>query len=301
MRVEFEELVNDENLCGEGPLWDWRHRRFVWNDLSASLVFDYCPQSRQRRTISRGLMVSGIALCGQEGFVFAGSTGLHLWHGQDDCRTLLSTHDGQNLCFNDIVVDSQGRIYAGTYYWDQTGMLRPGKLYLIDNGGSAHVIDEDVYLSNGLGLSPDQRTLYFADSGKCRIWAYDVDTASGHLSGKRVFVNIPAEEGLPDGLTVDDEGFVWCALWYGGQIVRYDAEGHIERRLHVPVKQVTSVAFGGADLDELFVTTAAEPWPNNLVPNYDPALRELGGALYRTKLEIRGRPEFTAHLPLDDR
>jgi sugar lactone lactonase YvrE len=295
MNDTIESLVDDHNLCGEGPTWDWRSNRLLWNDLSASLVFDYVPQTRTRRTINRGLMAAGIALHGEHDFLFAGSSGLHLWRGADDYQTLLAEHEGKPLVFNDILSDARGRLYAGTYYWGQAGMTRPGKLYLIDNNRSAHVVDDDVHLANGLGLSPDQRTLYFADSTKCLIWAYDVDATSGQLTNKRIFVQILAEEGLPDGLTVDEQGYLWCALWYGGQIVRYDPDGAVERRVSFPVKQVTSVCFGGPDLDELYVTTAAEPWPNEFTPNYD-ATGVLGGALYRLKVDVRGRREHVACL-----
>jgi sugar lactone lactonase YvrE len=295
MKYEIESLVDDHNLCGEGPTWDWRSQRLVWTDLSASLVFDYDCQTRTRRTISRGLNAAGIALHGERDFLFAGTSGLHLWRGEDDGHALLGESAGEPFVFNDILSDSHGRLYAGTSYWNQTGMTHPGKLYLIHNDRSVQVVDEDVHLANGLGLSVDQKTLYFADSAKFRIWAYDVDENSGQLSNKHVFAQIPAEEGLPDGLTVDEQGHVWCALWYGGQVVRYDPDGHVERRLCFPVKQVTSVCFGGAELDELYVTTAAEPWPNTITPNYDGG-GILGGALYRVKLDLRGRREHVARL-----
>lgn len=298
MPYEIEQIVDDHNLCGEGPLWDWRRNVLVWNDLSASLVFEYEPATRERKTINRGLMAAGMALHADGGYLFAGSTGLHLWRAPNEYHTLLSHHGDEALCFNDILADSQGRLYAGTYYWDAAGMLRPGKLYLIETDCTLHVVDEGVLLTNGLGLSPDGRTLYFADSARCCIWSYEVESSTGMLCNRKAFVDVPVMEGLPDGLTVDGEGNVWCALWYGSQVVCYDPKGIVRERLQFPVPQVTSVEFAGTDLKDLYVTTAAEAWHNDIVPNYDVNRPNLGGALYRVRLNQPGRREHLARLTL---
>ena len=159
------------------------------------------------------------------------------------------------------------------------------------------VVDEGVEIANGLGLSPDDRTLYFADSARRVIYAYDADPATGDLSRRRVFVQVPRDEGLPDGLTVDREGFVWCAQWYGGQVVRYDPDGKVERRIAMPVRQVSSVIFGGDDLTDLYITTAADPWPSPLAPpGYDFSATNVGGSLYRLRTDIQGRPDHRAAL-----
>jgi D-xylonolactonase len=159
------------------------------------------------------------------------------------------------------------------------------------------VVDEGIEIANGLGFSPDNRTLYFADSARRVIFAYDVDASSGDLSRRRIFVQVPRDEGLPDGLTVDRKGFVWCAQWYGSQVVRYDPEGRVERRIALPVRQVSSVIFGGDDLSDLYVTTAADPWPSPLAPaGYDASAADQGGSLYRIRLDVQGRSDFPAAL-----
>jgi len=288
--MTLEVIAEDGNRCGEGPIWDPSNRRLVWNDLGSNLVYEYAPATRGKRVLSRDLNVSGIALHGEGGLVFAGSGGIHVWKEGAPLRTLHTHHQGEALFFNDIRADRHGRVYAGTYYWGANGMERPGKLYLVSKEG-VRVVDEGIELSNGLGFSPDDRTLYFADSPVRRIYAYDVDPRTGDLSRRRVFVQVPREEGLPDGLTVDREGFVWCAQWYAAQVVRYDPDGKVERRLQLPVTQVSSVGFGGDDLDELYITTAADPWPSDLVPpGYDPEA-PVGGSLYRVRVGIQGRPE----------
>jgi D-xylonolactonase len=289
--------VADDDRCGEAPLWDARSGRLLWTDIGASVVYQFRPGETSKTLVSRDLPVSGIALNRDGALVFAGATGLHVWRGARDYRTLVTEHDGQPLNFNDIVADAAGRVYAGTLYWDDNGMQKPGKLYLIERGVSLRVVDEGIELSNGLGFSPDNRTLYYADSAARVIYAYDVDAGSGSLSRKRVFTRVGGDEGIPDGLTVDSGGFVWCAQWYGGQLVRYDPDGKVQRRVRMPVRQVASCNFGGPDLLDLYITTAGENWPSRLAPpGYDYNAGNFGGGLYRLRLDVPGKPEHLADL-----
>lgn len=297
MTEQLEVVAADNNLCGEGPIWDGRRGRLIWTDIESSSVYQLDLARGEKTIISQGLMVASIALDQDGRFVFAGSTGLHLWRGQDDSRTVVAQHEGEILFFNDILADPQGRVYAGTVYWGAGGMEKTGKLYLIDTDGTTRVVADGIELSNGLGLSPDDRTLYYADTAVRRIYAFDVETQSGELSNRRVFVQVPGEEGLPDGLTVDAEGFVWSAQWYGGQVVRYDPDGKVERRIPMPVQQVSSLAFGGSELADLYITSAGNSWPSDLAPpGYDFDAPNMGGSLYRLQLDIQGRAEHMARL-----
>lgn len=283
----LEEVARDGNRCGEGPIWDVERQRLLWDDNAANLVFEYVPGTGAKRVLSRDLMVSGIALDRTGALVFGGSGGLHLWT-PGSCRTIAA-----DLPINDLIADPQGRLYVGTLYWGPSGMEKPGQLILVSREGR-RVVEEGIGVANGLGFSPDDRTLYFTDSAARRIYAYRV-MPDGGLSDRRVFVQVPPEEGLPDGLTVDREGFVWSAQWYGAQVVRYDPDGKVERRIALPVRQVSSVAFGGPDLTDLYITTAAEGWESDLAPpGYDFKAANLGGSLYRVRLEIQGRPEHRA-------
>jgi D-xylonolactonase len=284
--------VEDNDRCGEAPVWDARRGRLVWCDIGASVVYEYKPGDRAKKVLGQGLPVSGIALNRDGRFIFAGATGLHVWSGPNDFRTVLREHDGETLVFNDIIADAAGRIYAGTLYWDDNGMQRPGKLYLIDGGGAVSVVEEGIELSNGLAFSRDDRTLYYADSAPRLIYAYDVEPRTGALSRKRVFARVGGDEGIPDGLTVDSQGFVWCAQWYGGQVVRYDPDGKVNRRVPLPVRQVASLNFGGPDLLDLYITTAGENWASHLAPpEYDYGAGSFGGGLYRLRPDVPGKLE----------
>lgn len=289
---EIKIIADDGNLCGEAPIWDTRANRLLWADISRSIMYEYRPVTGVKTILSTGLMISGIALHEDGRLLVAGATGVHLWSGQDDYQTIVATHEGETFFCNDMSADATGRIYFGTTYWNANGMEKLGKLYLMNTDSSVRIVDDGIELANGIGFSPDGRTLYFADSTARRIYAYDVETRSGALSRKRVFVQVPGDEGIPDGLTVDADGHVWSAQWYGGQVVRYDPDGKVERRLAIPAKQTSSVAFGGKNLTDLYVTSAAEPWPSDyLPPGCDLQTGNVGGALYRISTDVQGRAE----------
>ena len=290
----LETLASNNDRCGECPIWDSQSQRLIWNDMNASRVFAFDHATQAITTLdTNGLNAAGMALNETGELVFAGTGGLHLWRESGAHRTLLRNHMDESLNFNDILADPKGRLYAGTWYWGAEEYEKTGKLYLMDTDGSVTIQDEGIQLSNGLGLSPDEKTLYYADSTARKIYAYDVNASSGALSNRRVFVDVPLTEGIPDGLTVDAQGFVWSAQWYGSQIVRYDPDGKVERRIQVPASQVTCMAFGGPDWNELFITTASEDWPTRYAPpGYDSSKLHIGGELYRLILDVQGKPEY---------
>jgi sugar lactone lactonase YvrE len=290
------EIVADlANRCGESPLWDAANRRLLWTDIPANHVYEFTPATGATRVFSRDINVSSIALARDGRLIFGGATGLGVWSDKTGYQPLVSEHQGDSLIINDMIATPAGGIYFGTIYWGERGMEKRGKLYLMDAAGAVRVVDDGIELANGLGFGPDARTLYFADSAPRRIYAYDVDPQSGSLSRKRVFAQLTRDDGLPDGLTVDADAHVWCACWYGGQVIRFDPDGKIERRIAIPAIQVSSVAFGGDNLDELYVTTAAEPWPSELAPAaYRPDSPKQGGPLYRLRPGVRGRREYLA-------
>ena len=210
--------------------------------------------------------------------------------------------EGSKCQLNDCIADPAGRLLAGSVFYDPTSKDYPlGKLIRVDTDGTAHVLDEGNHLANGLGFSVDAKTLYFTDSAARIIYAYDYEPKSGNARHRRVFVKVPATSGLPDGLTVDAEDFVWSAEWYGSRVVRYDRDGKIERTIETPAKQTSSLAFGGPDLMDIFITSAAKSEPMPIMPpGYDPNTGNFGGALYHINLGIRGKAEFVANISVEN-
>ena len=296
---ELNVIADYGDLCGEGPIWDRRSLRLYWTDITGRKFYCYDWPSRKHWMVKDGWEISGAALNQPCGFVVTNSSGIWLWDGAGEPKLVAEQADGCRCQMNDCISDPAGRLLAGSCFYDPSNEYVLGKLIRVDTDGSAHVLDEGFHLANGLGFSPDERTLYFADSAARLIYAYDYDAASGTARNRRVFVKVPATSGLPDGLTVDAEGYVWSAEWYGSRVVRYDPDGKVEREIATPAKQTSSLAFGGPELTDIFITSAgkSEAMPT-MPPGYDPNSGYFGGALYHLNLGIQGKPEFLARISL---
>ena len=249
--------------------------------------------------VKEGWEIAGAALNRSGGFVVANSSGIWLWEEGGEPRLIADQADGSKCQINDCLADPAGRLLAGSNFYDPGKDYPLGKLIRVDTDGTAHIIDEGLHLANGLGFSVDARTLYFTDSAARLIYAYDYDPATGTARNRRAFVKVPATSGLPDGLTVDAEDFVWSAEWYGSRVVRYDRDGKVEREIRTPAKQTSSLAFGGPELTDIFITSAAKSEPMPIMPpDYDANSGYFGGSLYHINLGIRGKPEFEADINL---
>jgi D-xylonolactonase len=217
--------------------------------------------------------------------------GVQLWNSDDDFVWLHKGEiDGRPIKLNDITVGPDGSLYGGSGHLDSCTLFR------FKPDGTAEIIDDGIELCNGMGFSPDLRTFYSTDTPKHEIYKWDHNLVTGEISNKKIFTTIPVDLGIPDGMTVDAEGFVWSAIWYGGMVVRFDPDGKEERRVEFPAAQTSSAMFGGKDLNELYVTTATfgtgDPQPTGWEPPNFNLDSYRGGDLYRVKLDIEGKPEF---------
>jgi D-xylonolactonase len=200
--------------------------------------------------------------------------------------------DGKAAAFNDCCVDPTGRLITETFFYSPGTNYPLGNLVLLDFDGTARALDGGYHLANGLAFSPDGATLYATDTVLRRIYAYDYDVQRGAVSGKRILVELDNAEGIPDGLTVDTDGNLWSASWYGGCVHCFRSNGTLAGRLPVPAKQVSSVTFGGTDLGALYITTAGQSEQLPVMPRgYDPTTGPFGGALYRARTGAYGLPQ----------
>lgn len=292
--VPVQEIANFNDLCGESPIWHPEGNTLYWTDINGRKLFAYDWNAQRPRVVHEGFEVCGFALNANDGFVVVNNSGFWLW--DIDSAPLLLAHEaeGVRLAMNDCIAAPGGGILAGTCFYDPARTDSPrGHLVHLAPSGSVRVLDEGFELANGLGFSVDAQTLYFADSAARIIYAYDYDPAIPKVGNRRVFVRVSSDEGMPDGLTVDSEGFVWSAQWFGSGIVRYDPEGKVERRLHIPATQTSSLTFGGPHLTDVFVTSASYPDALPLAwKGYRPADDYNGGKLFRFGTEIVGKPEY---------
>lgn len=288
------------DLCGECPVWDSASRALYWTDCVGMRFYRYDDSTKTSVVLRTGLQINGFRLNRSGGFVITNNSGIWLWDGVSELSLIASQIENAKCQMNDCTADPGGRLFSGSCLYDPSGSYERGKLMRVDVDGRGKVLDEGFELANGLGFSPQYDTLYFTDSAARRIYAYDYDQSTGDVRSRRVFVEVPATEGLPDGLAVDDEGYIWSAQWYGSCIVRYDPDGKLERRIATPAKQTSSLAFGGEELQTLFITSAArsEPMPV-MPPGYDHEAGYFGGALYREQVSFRGMMQHHAAIYVD--
>lgn len=292
------EIIAEGDALGEAPFWDAEHQRLLWTDVYASAVNAYDPVKREKTVVRKGDMVFGLIPQRDGGLIITGAAGMQFAPWGEPARSIVSEFDGQSLFLNDSIADAKGRVYTGTVYWGPNGLVKRGHLFMVDNDGRAHIVDSGMGMSNGLGFSPDDKILYFTDTYDQAIYAYDVDAETGALRNKRVFVKVPRNEGMPDGMTVDAEGNVWSALWFGGKVVCYDPDGKVKTAIELPIRQVASVMFGGKDLDELYITSSSVPFKvAEMAPEgYDFDAPNVGGSVYRTRPGVKGRLENLANI-----
>ncbi len=243
---------------GEGPLWSPREASLYWVDIKAPALHRYRPEDGDRTSwvmpepigwvIERANGEGLVAGFKDRGFVF-------LTPGTMTPEVIGQPEpDYPDNRFNDAKADAEGRIWAGTM--DDNEREAHGSLYRLDPDLDWHRVDKGYVVTNGPALSPDGKTLYHTDTFEGTIYAFDI-AKGGKLKNKRVFMTIPEGDGYPDGMTCDAEGCLWVAHWGGWRITRFTPSGRVDRVIEMPVSQVTNVAFGGAGLDQLFITSAS--------------------------------------------
>jgi xylono-1,5-lactonase len=275
---DYNVITNCRDGVGEGPIWVAAEQAIYWVDITRNRLHRYrltddttqtwpmpeklcwIVEQSDRREFLIGLE-SGMAQLSIDPFEIGPITPL-----EKECL---------NRRLNDAKVDAQGRLWAGTM--EMTGAAPSGSLYRIDRLGCSVKVDGDYYIPNGPAFSPDGNSLYHADSLRRIVYRFTV-ADDGSLTDKHTHIVFRDEWGLPDGMTVDAQGGLWIGHWDGGRISRFDPDGRLDRAIPLPASRITSCAFGGNNLDRLFVTSACEGREDE----------PLAGALFEVQTDVQG-------------
>ncbi|MFF9909303.1 SMP-30/gluconolactonase/LRE family protein [Streptomyces sp. NPDC013457] len=243
--------VRAEAALGEGPTWDATGQRLIWVDILGSRVHTYAPATGRRTVMATEQHVGAAKPCADGGLVVNLRDGIGRYDAKGAFGWLLrDPRPGRRG--NDAAVAPDGALWAGSMRYDEAP--GGGNLVRLAPDGTAREALSGVTVSNGIGWSPDGSLMYYVDSPTRRI---DVCPAGAELATyRRPFVTVEPGAGYPDGLTVDADGCVWVALWDGGRLRRYTPRGDLDRVVPLPVTRPTACAFGGADLRDLYITTA---------------------------------------------
>ncbi len=285
MAITVETIGDIKNQLGEGPVWDVAEKALYWIDGSAPAIYRLDPKTNQVKEWKTPKPIGSFAIREKGGAICAMTDGFYFFDFATGAATAVK--DGivakPGTTFNDGKTDARGRFIAGTL--DSKFKESVGSIFSIDASLKCSVLEPAIGCTNGPCFSPDNRTFYCSDSVSRMIAAYDYDVATGKVSNKRQFAAIKGLGGVPDGATIDAEGNMWSCIAGGGKIVCFKPDGTIARTVEVPVPIITSVMFGGDNLDVMYATSIGsktlgmEPGPE-------------GGRLFAIKgLGVKGKPE----------
>ena len=271
----------------EGPQWHEERQELLWVDILAGsfhrAALTAAGGPAEVHTVVLDRHVGAVAPVSAGGYVLAAGQGFAFVDEAGSIHELAQPEAGRaDVRMNDGACDPQGRFWAGTMAYDESPGA--GTLYRLELDGRCSTVLTGLTISNGIGWSPDGHTMYLNDSGTGLVEAFDFDHVTGAIGGRRTLVHIDEPGIAPDGLTIDEQGDVWVALYGGWGVRRYGPDGTLRDVVNVPVAQATSCAFGGRDRDTLFVTTGRERLD-------DAALRrqpEAGRVFAVTGLDARG-------------
>ncbi len=287
-----EILINERALTGEGPSWDMINQVLYWVDIPRARIYVYNPYTNQNRLIDLSYRFSTIGTVAPRksgGIIFAPDRKIAALDLITEQVTILAEvePDLPGNRFNDGKCDPAGRFVVGTMKNEPDGS-KQGSLYIMDTDLSIHKLRGNLGISNGLGWSPDYKQFYLADSDSRDVFAYDYDLKNGSIANQRIAFTLPMGMGVADGLTVDEEGMIWLAHWDGAQITRWNpTNGRYLNSYKFPAKRVSCCVFGGADMDELYVTSAAVG-----LNEKDHQTYPYNGALMRYRTMYKGMPSF---------
>jgi len=281
----MEELATGFGLV-EGPTWI-NDKGLLFSDVIKGGVYLLDHLNNVLPIVEHRRGIGGIAIHQENGLIVGGRNIAYKSFTGDKTTILLSNDVTEDaLGFNDLTTDSKGRVYVGSVAFKvfSDDEMIPGHLHMIDVDGSVRTISDGVMLTNGLGFSPDGRTLYHADARDAVVRQYEV-SPDGNVSDWKPFVQ--ANNGHPDGLAVAEDGSVWIAMAYGSRVDVFESNGALRESLPVPLPMVTSVCFGGPDLKDLYVVTGSRGGPSDVC-----------GTIFRTRVDVPGLPISEAKVSL---
>jgi len=281
------ELVADAHaIVGEGPVWDASTGLLVWVDIEGKRIHEFDPETGVDREIEVPQYPGAVVRRASGGYMAAVTNGFASVDRDGRFELVVPVEaDLSENRMNDGKCDPQGRFWAGTTRMTHDAPI--GVLHRLDTDLSLHPMVDELWVSNGLDWTFDERHMYFIDSFAGSVDLFDFDAATGDIANRRPLIDVPESWGTPDGMTLDAEGYLWVAFWGSSRVRRFDPEGRLDREITLPVTQVTSCAFGGPDLRDLYITSGARGLDAEALEREPHA-----GGLFRARPGVQGRPAF---------
>lgn len=283
-----ELFLNVGNTLGEGICWDETEEILFWIDILGNKIFAFDTRKSTLETIDVGQNIGCVAVREKGGLIAGLEHGIYFVDIDTGelSRAADTESDKPIYRFNDGECDCMGRLWVGTMLKDSGSVKEydnpPCSLYCMDTNLSLTEKLSGVTISNGIGFSVDNKTMYYIDTPTRKIDAFDFDKEYGGISNRRTLAHIDEREGWPDGMTVDADGNLWVGMWGGGQVIKYEPEsGKKIESIKIPAPFVTTMVFGGKNMDEMFINTAKENTDLTKYPN--------AGGVFKVKMDVKGQ------------
>ena len=250
-------LFDSQCTLGEGAWWHVATQQLFWVDIEARQLHSFRPEDEEVRTIEVGERIGTVVLTTDHKALVALQTGIFELDLTSEALSLVVNPlaEEPDVRFNDGKCDPAGRLWVGSMHLST--YPNAASLYCLDTDGTMRRVLDNITISNGIVWSLDHRTMYYIDTATQCVQSYDYQLKTGRISHPQVIIRVPAEEGCPDGMTIDEEGMLWIAYWGGHRVVRWNPHtGKVLSQVEVPAPLVTSCAFGDSDLNTLYITTA---------------------------------------------
>lgn len=282
-------VVDLPSQTGEGPLWNQRDRQVYWVDIPPGRLFRFDPETGGNTVVYQHSAAIGGYTFQTDGSIllFCAKGEILRWHDEEITTIVDEIPEESDGRFNDVIAGPDGHVFCGTM---PTANGR-ARLYRLERDGTLTTLFDDIGLSNGLGFSPDNRTLYHTDTNEGVIFRLDYGPGTGAVSNREVLVRVPDGDGMPDGMATDAEGAIWSARWDGHAIYKYRDTGELLGKVPFQVRKVSSLTFGNDDLGTAYITTAGGSARGDIEGR-------LAGSLFRIDLGVKGRPAFLSRIGL---
>jgi sugar lactone lactonase YvrE len=269
---------------GEGAIWNHKTNELYWIDIEGKLLHIFNPKTNKNRSFSTASHIGTVVPKNNEEVLIALVDGIHTMNVNTGETNLFADMKDAltNSRLNDGKCDPSGRLWVGSMNWQQE--KGKAKLFCIQNDGSVVAKIDSVTISNGIVWTKDNKTMYYVDTPTSQIKAYDFDNKTGNISNERVVVEVDTELGFPDGMTIDEDDKLWVGMWNGNAVIRFNPEtGKVIQKIEVPAHNVTSCAFGGENLETLYITTASIDMTPEEINQYP-----LAGSVFKIVPGVKG-------------
>ncbi|WP_147803573.1 SMP-30/gluconolactonase/LRE family protein [Alkalicoccus halolimnae] len=281
-------VLDAKAILAEGPSWDEQTQQLIWVDINGHKINLFDPVTGKNQSFDTGQHACAAVRKESGGMMVTLRDGFYSFNPKT--KELTSIYDPESHLsgnrFNDGKCDPQGRFWAGTMVLE--GEEGDASLYRLDPDLSVHTMLKGATVSNGMAWDPAKNVMYYIDTPTKKIMAYDYHPDTGYITNGRTAVAVSEERENPDGMTIDDEGMLWTAFFGGWGVVRFNPEtGEALSEISVPAAQVTSCTFGGAAMDELYITTARDGLSDEDLKDQPHA-----GGIFMVKPGVSGAPSY---------